>query len=360
MHMNSGGQQPPMPGQPYPQQPVAQQQPVTPHQFGGPGGQPPSKPMSPGAKRALIASLISVGVIAVVAIAGVVAISLMNQSRDPAIVVKDYLEHIAEGRAEAANEMVDHGYSSSDAFMLTDEVLGGATERIEIISVETDNKTGDRAWVSADYELDGTRYSEEFELRKGPNEFLVLDTWELRTPLVGETQVYAWDAGFIEPQLGGVAFELEGDEYYMERSIALYPGVYEVTGGGSEYMTVEPVTVTVAPWEWSEALLEVTTTPAFEEEILNQVREATEWCLTPPNNEDWACPYETSYGDFAEMRVLEPATHLDYLDHETFESSWITIEYRLEDEEDVETSDVYLWGYIEWQDGEPVIVDWYF
>lgn len=360
----AGAPVPPAPGVAQSGMQPGMQQPVAPQQFGGASGpQTPRQPMAPGKKRALIASLIAFGVVVLVAVAGIVTVALMNQSRDPAAVVQEYLEHIAEGRAEKANEMVDPDISSKKAEYLTDEVLGAATERIKVVSVETEEREGDRAWVSARFELEGERYEYHFELRKGPKEFLVLDTWELRDGLVQESSIYASDGSLESAQISGVDVALEGDEYWRERIIALYPAVYEVTGTENEYLAVEPVTMVVAPWAWSEAYLELTPTEAYEDEILRQVIAATEYCLTVPNNMDWQCPYLVQQRDIAEMFVVEPATHLDYLDMSTFESSWITIGVRYTDDEDDDaptTEDVYIWGSVEWDGDTPTLTDWMF
>jgi len=81
------------------------------------------------------------------------AAALVSNAGDPSETVISYLAAIADGDASAAAQIVDPDASGIDAAYLTDDVLGAATERIEVVSVTTTMREGGTAEVTAEMEL---------------------------------------------------------------------------------------------------------------------------------------------------------------------------------------------------------------
>lgn len=329
-----------------------------------PAQAPPRQPMSRGAKGALIGTLVGVGVLALLIGGGAIALSIMNQSRDPAVQVEQYLALIADGKAEAANAMVDPGLSKGESALLTDEVLASADERIEVLGIETTRRGGGSARVVAELRLDGERFEHTFSVEQGPKEWLFLDTWELRDPLVVEMSIHAYDdgSGVSTAFIGEQAVELALDmDTYMSR-VHLYPGLYVVSGPESRYLDASRETVAVMspddePWVevWAEPNAD------FEDEIMSQAEEAAQRCVTVPNNMAAECPFWVRRTDLTQMTVAEKPTGFDSLSLDYFDTGKWYFGRAIGGSSSISEDWYWLQGSIEWDEqGNPRIFDWDF
>lgn len=322
--------------------------------------------MQRGTKRALVGSLIGVAALALLIGGAVIALAVMNANRNPATHVEQYLALIADGKAAAANAMVDPGLSAEQAALLTDEVLGSAAEGIVVVSVETLRRDGDGAQVEATLELDGARYTHTFALEHGPKEWLMLDTWQLRDPFVVETSIVAYDAyGVHSALVGEVTVDLERD---MDSSIAkffLYPGVYVVSGPSSRYLDVSREAVyALSPNDPVQVSIWAEPSAALESEILRQSVQAAQSCVTVPSNMNSECPSIVQHTGLSMMAVTEVVTQLDYLSATEFETGFMTISVRdasARPTASPRTDRVFIRGSIEWDaEGNPHIVEYTF
>jgi len=94
---------------------------------------PPPAPMSPKTRRRLRTGVGVLSLVLVLVVAAVVAVHVLNSRHSPDKEVATYLNLLADGHAQAANEMVDPGVSNDKRLLLTDEALGAATSRITSI-----------------------------------------------------------------------------------------------------------------------------------------------------------------------------------------------------------------------------------
>lgn len=326
-------------------------------------GPPPRKPMSRGAKRGLIGGLVGAGVLVLLIVGGAIALSLMNQARDPARLVEQYLALIADGRAEAANEMVDPGLSRQESALLTDEVLAAAEERIEVVAVETLGRSGRGAEVSAVLRLDGVRFEQTFSVEPGPKEWLLLDTWVLEDSLAAPVTIESYDSQLRSAFVGGQEVELEGVDGFAERTVYLYPGVYRISAPESRYLDASTEAVTVPVPGGRDDPIEIWAEPnrAFEDEIMRQAEEAAQHCITVPNNMAPECPFWLRRTDLTQMTVAEKPMSFDSLSLDYFDTArWYF--GRTIDGDSLLAEDWYwLQGSIEWDEqGEPHIADWDF
>lgn len=338
-----------------------------PAQYGqGPAPAPPRQPMKRSTKRALIGSLVGAGVLALLIGGAAIALSIMNESRDPAAKVEEYLALIADGKAEAANAMVDPGLSKRDSVLLTDEVLAAATERIEVLGVETTRRGGDGARVVAELKLDGERFEHVFSVQSGPKEWLLLDTWVLDDPLVVRATIESY-SGNDTALVGGQPVQLASDDedaFFAE--IHVYPGVYTVEGPQSRFLDASQEVLTALSPDEGAPWVEVGAEPneEFEAEILAQAMAAAQACVTVPSNMNAECPSIVQSTTLSTMTITEPATELDYLSMTEFETGWMTIGVRSTSasaSSSLRTEDVYIRGSVEWdEEGNPRIVDYEF
>lgn len=328
-------------------------------------GLPAPAPMSRRAKTRLIVALSAVGSVALLAVCAAVTVSLLNQSRDPAGAVREYLALLERGEAERASALLDPGIQNADRELLTDEVLGSAKHRISVESVETTSRSDAGARVHAVYSLDGERFEIDLEVARGPKEFLVLDTWRLEEPLlvaatlsgdgvpsllVGETEI-----GFGERDAGS----------YASRDVYVYPGVYAVTGATNDYTTASVEELRAAASTVSgPAFAEVSVEPneQFEEAVLKQVRARIAQCVEIPTNMDSVCPYITRDKELAEMKVVSQTDGFESIDLMRFEASPAKIAVRpnptsWDKDPELRESDVTVSGGIEFVDGEPMVTE---
>lgn len=326
---------------------------------------PPREPMSPGIKRGIIVGLSIVGLVAVLAAGAAVTVSLLNQQRDPSQTVKHYLGLLSEGRADSATELVDPGVKNSDRVLLTDEVLGAAEVRLEVVGLETIERSDEYATVSATLSLDGERFERIFSLRAGPKEYSVLDTWELEQPLLVPVVLSAEGAEALTVGQTEVALEPTEFEDGFSKALYVYPGIYSVSGASTEYVEQSTEMLRATPEESSRGQsVTITATPSaqFETEVLQQVQARIQQCVEIPTNLDEVCPYITRDDDLAEMKVVTQPDGFEHLSLTEFVSLQGEIAVRsnpglFDREPELRESPVQVSGGIVFKNGKPRIED---
>lgn len=213
---------------------------ATPQPFVGEGS-PPVAPMSPKAKKVLVRSLVAGGVMVVVVIAGAVTTSVLRANVwGPAPTVRSYVEAIARGDAETAEQLSE---VPENAGMLDSAVLKSAKNRPTDVRVGRIQTNGDRSLATVTYEQGGKNRSGQVELRRTGTSFLVKDEWRVTQPLADTVSLYAADELEGSPvTVGGKEVGTVQDGKYT--SLA-YPGTYSVEVGGTKYFTGGTKSVTV-------------------------------------------------------------------------------------------------------------------
>ncbi len=323
---------------------------------------PQRAPMTPRAKRTLLAVGIAVASLALIAIAAAITVSSLNAQRDPAAAVEKYLDLLADGKAEQASKLVDPGLRNEDRVLLTDSALAAAEHRITVVRVETDYRAESSAEVTATLSLDGERFTRSFTVNAGPKEFMLLDTWELAEPFLVQASVSG--AGVDALAVGDAEVQLETSPYggdFGSRELFLYPGIYTVTAPGNDFVDVSTESLRAGP-DTVTGPVEVTVTQSaqFEEAVLQQVQERLSQCVTIPTNMDDVCPYRTQRKDLAEMTVVSQIEGFEQISLTGFDSSEGTIAVRpnpqsFDPDPELEESTVTVRGAIEFVDGQPKI-----
>lgn len=336
------------------------------------GWQPDTSPAGRKSKRRIILWSSVVAAVALLAGGAAVAVSLINDSRDPAAQVEQYLDLLASGKAEEASKLVKPGVA--DDSMLTDEVLEGADERIKVVSVETTERSGDSAKVTARLSLAGEEFDREFTVDQGPKEMLVLQTWELNESLVVEATIQV--NAQPEAVQGSAVVQVAGVELVLAdimkgentKTFDVYPGVYEVTAGDfGTYLQVktESDTLIASPIQAVPFVSFMTEySSAYSDEILKQAAEYADGCVLVGGNDvvksnmDTRCPLLTQNKRLAEMKVSKYPQVMSGLGADWFETDLYEFEVRgtASGARPAQTEST-LAGEITWKNGEPSISD---
>lgn len=263
----------------------------------------PPAPMSAKAKkRWKIGGAIAAAAVVVIA-GGIVGLNVVGNAYSPEAVAQKYLSAIADGKASAANDMVDPDVPNDARTLLTDDALAGQTERISNVRVEkadgdSDDET-DGTNVDVSYKLDGVERTATLTLEKAGKTALVFDQWQVATPLVYPVMLGGPLA--VNATFGDQAVELDTEG---ERQLYAYPGVYPVSVADSDYVTADELSVEVSPEAvevegtaggWAD----LRPTDALTSEVQKQVEDEVSSCVTEADTLDLSdvCPFRASvYG----------------------------------------------------------------
>jgi hypothetical protein len=281
--------------------------------------------MITGSRRRRIARVVG----AVLVLVGVVWLVVDDDVDGAEDVVRAYAELIEKGDASAANATVDpRRFESIDPALLTDDVLGLATEHIEV----TDVSVGPHPYVEDDgkvsvqvrYRLAGEAHSTTVVAQRDGGVLGFGRRWRVVTPLTAAVEAAYNRPGVGRTRLGSAEIPV-GTFPAADRSTHVYPGVYPLTAVASTYFTAEDVTVPLVAD--SEPPIPVDTPDAVGFEYLPNARLRTEAgkialdlldaCLADsPDVAEDACPYPTK-SDATDVRLTaKPAVSLDDLQFE--------------------------------------------
>ncbi|WP_234659855.1 hypothetical protein [Agromyces marinus] len=271
------------------------------------------RPLSPEAKKRVIVAAAGVGGLVLIGVASAITVSVVNATvRSPEAIVTEYVGHIAAGRAEAANALVDPNVPNADREFLTDDVLMSATDRISDVDARlvaaggaagaygadggasaygADRGAGDR-FVEATFKLDGVDQSATLRVEQLDNEWLVLDRWRITTSLateavvgvngMGGAQVAGLDVPLVDAQFGAA-----------EGTVVLYPGIYEVAPTSSPFSEAEPARLAVVPSGVDVAYVQVEYAPteALRDAVQEELTAQIDACASRTEARPDGCPF---------------------------------------------------------------------
>ena len=311
------------------------------------GGVPaPSASMSPRARRQLKVGIGALVLVLVLVVAAVVVVNVLNSRRTPEKEVATYLGLIADGHAQAANEMVDPGVASSKGVLLTDEALSAATSRITSINVEDEDvdRGDDTVRITATFRLDGEKFEHTFSLRREDKDYGLLDNWTIEDSLIGKVKLSS--TAFDSLTIGGQEVSLDKidsvgtidtKEAHYETEQYVYPGLYDIAAGSSrsKYLSPDKTSLRVDSSESSSdqssgnssgrssgsssdqssgsssgqtVTVEGEPTQDLKDLVLNKVKQETTDCTTVPTNTDSECPPAVQSTHLSKMEVSTEAT----------------------------------------------------
>ena len=298
----------------------------------------PSASMSPRARRQLKVGIGALVLVLVLVVAAVVAVNVLNSRRTPEKEVATYLGLIADGHAQAANEMVDPGVASSKGVLLTDEALSAATSRITSINVEDADvdRGDDSVRITATFRLDGEKLEHTFSLRREDRDYGLLDNWTIEDSLVDKVKLSS--TSFDSLTIGGQDVSLDKidsvgtidtKEAHYETEQYVYPGLYDIAAGSSrsKYLSPDKTSLRVESSDSSSnrssgnssdrssdsssdqtVTVEGEPTQDLKDLVLNKVKQETTDCTTVPTNTDSECPPAVQSPHLSKMEVSTEAT----------------------------------------------------
>jgi hypothetical protein len=277
--------------------------------------EPPS-PWRP-SRRARISAL----VLAVLLVAGVTGgILVTNHNSDaPVAVVRAYVEAIARGDAATANRLVDpRRYGDGvDPALLTDKVLRSAKQRITVGEVKLAydaDLSGDAVDVQVEYAL-GAKFRASMLLRveRAGTTAGVLHDWRVIDPLLVPVRVETSEPRLDTASLGAATIPVGGPSVngWPERPVFVYPGVYELRGHESRYLTAEPDTLVATNQSYGErpadvdrqqvrGALQYQATPKLTAIVADRLTDYVTACVAAAPKVPRDCPGRIrAYADFA-------------------------------------------------------------
>ncbi|PPG39329.1 hypothetical protein [Pseudoclavibacter sp. RFBA6] len=282
----------------------------------------PSLPMTARAKRRLRIAGVCITIAVLVVTGSAIAITSVNTQRGAVAKVRAYVEAIAAGDATHAGELVDPNVETSQRDYVSDAMLASASERITVLDVvetelspaapstswfedpaqEEQGSGRERRNVQVTYRLGGTTESTVLVAERTENEFLLLETWRVVTPLVfesvaGTSHAMDFTIGSVAATPGRVeTLTWEGSQPVSWVPFSAYPAIYPVTGTESTFYSVASEPVRVGPVQDEhvpERNLIYTPTDALTEAVDAAVTAKIDQCVLSTDASPDGCPFST-------------------------------------------------------------------
>lgn len=239
-----------------------------------------------GSKLPLILSLSAVGVVLVLVVVGALVLMNVNRSQyGPETVAQEYLDAVAAGDLEAAQEITPATVPNGANEALVDpEVFAASASSIEDVQVSEADIDGDTATMTAAYTIDGQEYELPLAADRTGRQGVFFDQWTLQPPVL---QTLSMDlTQTADATMNGEPVDLAtgATEY------AVMPGSYELVVPETTYTKEgsSAITVGFAPdAEPQPATLDVSieVTDAYKEDVTDAVKSKLDECLESGNLE---------------------------------------------------------------------------
>lgn len=340
----------------------------------------PRKPLSKNAKISLAAAL----AVVLVVIIGVVGVNVINSGRTAEETVRNYAQLIADGKYDEANKVVDPGVKNNMRMLLTDKAHDGVKNAVKVESV-TQKDTGEKSklsYVEVVLRINGERSSYYVSVKQGDNEYGVLKTWKIMSPLLTSAINFPARGEVKGYKVGSVDLTVPApQDGAAPMFFPMYPGVYnvEVQGSNPGYVktSLNKKQIVVATdgrsgdgkyLSESQSGLEVKVEPTdkLKSWALDQVRDKVKSCAsTSGTNMDRDCPFEVRSRDLDVLEVKSLPTSLDTFEYSDYDhrirvQGTGTITYKYKDSSyvkwDRQDVDYEVTGYISFDEkGQPQI-----
>lgn len=340
----------------------------------------PRKPLSKKAKVSLAAVL----AVVLVVIIGVVGVNVINSGRTAEETVRNYAQLIADGKYDEANKVVDPGVATNMRMLLTDKAHDGVKNAVKVESV-TQKDTGEKSklsYVEVVLRINGERSSYYVSVKQGDNEYGVLKTWKIMSPLLTSAINFPARGEVKGYKVGSVDLTVPApQDGAAPMFFPMYPGVYnvEVQGSNPGYVktSLNKKQIVVATdgrsgdgkyLSESQSGLEVKVEPTdkLKSWALDQVRDKVKSCAsTSGTNMDSDCPFEVRSRDLDVLEVKSLPTSLDTFEYSDYDhrirvQGTGTITYKYKDSSyvkwDRQDVDYEVTGYISFDEkGQPQI-----
>lgn len=266
--------------------------------YAAPGDHPalaPREPMSARTKRALGLVLGAVGLVVVLVVGAVITVTIIKGGNGPDKAVNSYLQALQNGEASKAMSLSDPGVANDQRVLLTDQVYGRASKRIDGFEIVSTTVSEDHATVVADLHQDGRKQRTTFNLRKA-NPGLLNDHWTIESSPLGSLTVTS-DVPVQTVLVNGQELSVGvsgGMNGATSVNFPALPGEYTVELPSSEkYLTAPKSTTLVAIGDAQAtpaASLKVEASEALKSEVMAQVDAHLAECVKSTDAQPANCP----------------------------------------------------------------------
>lgn len=233
-------------------------------------------PMDVATRKRVRTAVITLGSVAVLAVIACVGVAIINGQNSPEAKVREYLQFLADGDADAASAMVDPGIPNGQRAFLSNSVLQSASSRIEIVDLAESSsllQEKDERRITATLSLDGQQFTRDFVLKQGKKTYGIFDNWQLKGALTTRVNVDAY--GVHAVKIGDTVQPIDRET----RTITVYPGIYTVSAADTgEYISVQPVVLNTASSSLNVIRLEAKYTESLKTAALKAAIVKVESC----------------------------------------------------------------------------------
>ncbi|KAA1415880.1 hypothetical protein F0U44_19790 [Nocardioides humilatus] len=256
-------------------------------------------PMSPPDRARATKALIGVGVLAGLALAGGIALSVVGATMySPEAEAEDYLDALVDADAGAALDLAPVDDDEASSALLTDQVYGAADDRITGYEITDVEEFGDTVTVTVD--LEGVEDGDDVELTlvEDGNRGLFFHGWKVDEGGLASELTVSVPEDSTAVEVNGVSVPVVGGE---DVDFWALPGSYVVNPyGGSEWL--EPVDAeTVVPassWGVYAEIDDPEPSAALKTFVDDEVARWVEGCMAATEADPADCPQEIyPYGD---------------------------------------------------------------
>ena len=233
-------------------------------------------PMDVATRKRVRTAVITLGSVALLAVVACVGVAIINGQNSPEAKVREYLQFLADGNADAASAMVDPGIPNGQRAFLSNSVLQSASSRIEIVDLADSSsllQEKDERRITATLSLDGQQFTRDFVLKQGKKTYGIFDNWQLKGALTTRVNVDAY--GVHAVKIGDTVQPIDRET----RTITVYPGIYTVSAADTgEYISVQPVVLNTASSSLNVIRLEAKYTESLKTAALKAAIAKVESC----------------------------------------------------------------------------------
>ncbi|TFD23487.1 hypothetical protein [Cryobacterium lyxosi] len=281
------------------------------------------------AKRVKIGAIV-VGAAALLIIAASVAGGIVRSSVfGPQNVANAYLDALEKGNATTALKLLGSSADAGDG-MLSNEIFGLATDRIEDAAISEVTITENVAQIEVHFKQGGVSDSSVLKLTRTSTDWLIADNWSILNAEPGQIDVYT------PAKLDDVSLEANGMSVGTTKNDGLtlpaFPGTYEVTIPATDYFEESSVTYVVSgllggygEFESSDDEFTAAPTAKYEAAALAAVNTLITTCLAAGDAASDDCPYMGYISSYYSNVVYTLVTAPDLTVDLSYEDGGLTV-----------------------------------
>lgn len=247
----------------------------------------PPASLSPAARARTRKVNIAVGIVAIVVVAALITVFVMNYFRGPVSAARGYVDAYLAGDAKTALQLANPGLDTHESQLLTNKVLAKAVTDVHLESIEKLWTEENETAVKVTYSVDDATVEETFKLVPGGYSYGVLRSWDILPRELPKLQIES--PLFKKLIINGKEVSFPETESTLE--IHAFPGRYTVSVPENEYFTVEPVETIVGTLNPKPARFEAEPSDKLREMLIEEANKFAQECALKQPQDATDCPH---------------------------------------------------------------------